>query len=353
MKKLLFLTLGLLCLTLIPALEMSPEYDTNIIVRDFENSINLELTITNATTGIYNLYTLADISIKPSETFSISRDPFTKNFTIKPTSNLDIEGHYLFTYTLNHRGIEKIDEKFLINLVNLEDVIEIGSDSIDPTSNQIKFYVKNLEPINLENLTAKFSSILFDTEKTFNLSPNEKLEITLDVDENKLKKTKAGVYIIEALFQTEKGEKKIEGNLYLGEKQGISTIEDKSGILIKRETITKTNVGNIVENVQIKTKRNIFSRLFTSFNIEPTIVDRKGFTVEYTWLKEKLNPTENFTVKVKTNYIFPFLIIIVAILALMGFKRFTETKIEVKKSVHHVKTKNDEFALKITLSLNR
>ena len=104
-------------------------------------------------------------------------------------------------------------------------------------------------------------------------------------------------------------------------------------------------------NVQIKTKRNIFSRLFTSFNIEPTIIDRKGFTIEYTWLKEKLNPTETFTIKTKTNYIFPFLIIIVIILAFLGFKRLAETKIEIKKSVHHVKTKNDEFALKITLSL--
>jgi len=341
----------LLLVSLASALEMSPEYSTNIIVRDLENSIDLELTITNTTTGIYNLYTLADISIKPTETFSISKDPFTKNFTITPTSNLNTEGHYSFTYTLNHRGVEKINEKLLINLVNLEDIIEIGSDSIDPTSDQIKFYVQNTEATNLKNLTAKFSSILFDIEKTFNLSANEKLEIIVNVDKNKFEKTKAGVYIIKSIFQTKNGEKKIEGNLYLGEKQGISTIEDKSGILIKRETTTKTNVGNIIENVEIKLKRNIFSRLFTSFNIEPTTINRKGFTVEYTWSKQKLNPTENFTVKAKTNYIFPILIIIVAIIALIGFKRFTETKIEIKKSVHHVKTKHGEFALKITLSL--
>ena len=152
-------------------------------------------------------------------------------------------------------------------------------------------------------------------------------------------------------YQTKDGEKKIEGNLYLGEKKGITTTEDKSGLLIRTQTITKTNAGNVLENIQVKITKNIFSRLFTTFNTEPNIIERKGFTIEYTWTKQKLNPTEAFTIKAKTNYIFPFLIIIVVAVALFGFKRFTETKIEVKKSVHHVKTKHGEFALKITLSL--
>lgn len=352
MKKLpLFLITGLLCFSLVSALEISAEYDTNILVHDVDNSIELTLKITNASEGIYNLYTLADISIQPSETFTIKEELFEKKFTITAKDNLDVEGHYSFTYTLNHRNIEKFDEKMLVNLMNLEDVIEIGSDSIDPALGELSFYIQNKESVNLKNLSAKFSSILFETERTFNLGPNEKLKIFVDVDENKLKKTKAGVYIIKSIFQTEKGTKEIEGNLYLGEKKGITSTEDKSGILIKSETITKVNVGNILESVQVKLNRNIFSRLFTNFNIEPTFVERKGLVVEYTWIKERLNPAEAYTVKAKTNYVFPFLVVIVAILALLGFKRFSETKIEVKKSVSHVKTKNEEFALKITLSL--
>jgi len=351
MKKLTILLALAFCLTFISALEISPTYNTNIIVRDVQNSINLDLKITNASTGIYNLYTLADISIKPSETFSISKEDTIKRFTITPTENLKTKGHYTFTYTLNHRGVEKVDEKMLINILDLEDVIEVGSDSIDPVEDKISFYVKNLEAVNLENLSAKFSSIFFETEKTFNLGPNEIKEISLKADKEKLKKIKAGVYIIKAVFKTKVGDKTIEGNLYLGEKKGITSTEDKSGFLIKTETITKINSGNVVESIQIKLKRNIFSRLFTTFNIEPTLINREGLSIEYTWLKEKLNPTEAYIVKAKTNYIFPFLIIIVAALALLGFKRFSETKLEIKKSVHHIKTKNGEFALKVTLSL--
>lgn len=351
MKLSPFLIAILLSLSLTSAINISAEYNSNILIPEIESSIDLTLTITDATPGIYNLYTLADVSIKPSETFTISTDPFTKTFTISPTENLKVKGYYTFTYTLNHRGFNKTDNKLLIKILNLEDTIEISSDTIDPTSNQIKFYVKNLEATTLKNLSAKFSSILFETEATFDLAPNQKLEFIANVSEDKLKKTKAGVYIIESIFQTKNGEKKIEGNLYLGEKKGITTTEDKSGLLVRTQTITKVNTGNVLENIQIKITKNIFSRLFTTFNIEPNAIERKGFTIEYTWVKQKLNPTEAFTIKAKTNYIFPFLTIIVVALALLGFKRFTETKIEVKKSVRHVKTKHGEFALKITLSL--
>jgi len=352
MKKLpLFLTIGLLCLSLVSALEITPEYSSNIIVRDIESPIELTLDINNASAGIYNLYTLADISIDPSQTFSISSEQTQKEFTITAKDELDTEGFYSFTYTLNHRGVEKIDEKLTLEILNLEDVIEISSDSIDPSTDEVSFYIQNLESVTMKNLSAKFSSILFETEKTFDLGPNEKLEISIDVEENKLKKTKAGVYVIESVFQTKEGNKKISGTLYLGEKKGITSTEDKSGFLIKTETITKVNVGNVVEGIQIQIKKGIIARLFTTFNIEPTIIDRKGLSVEYTWVKEKLNPTEAYIIKAKTNYVFPFLIIIVAALALFGFKRFSETKLEAKKSVSHVKTKNGEFALKVTLSV--
>ncbi|MEA3248701.1 MAG: hypothetical protein U9Q73_03285 [Nanoarchaeota archaeon] len=351
MNKLLVILIGICCLTFISALDVSEQHDNNVIVRDIDNSIDLILTITNASQGTYNVYTLADISIKPSETFTIPEGTTKKAFTLTPTENLDIEGYYTFTYTLNYRGVEKVNKKFTINLLNLEDILEISSDSINPESDKIKFYIQNKENVELKNLTATFSSILFDIERTLNIGPKEKLEISVDVDKDKLKKTKAGVYIIKSIFQTNKGTRKISGNLYLGEKKGISSMEDKSGFLVITEIITKINSGNVLENVQVKLKRNIFSRLFTSFNIEPTITDRQGLTIEYTWIKEQLKPAEIYTIKAKTNYLFPFFTILFAVLAILGFKQFSETKLKVTKSVSHVKTKNGEFALKISLNL--
>ena len=350
MRKVLLFT-ALFLLAQASAIQITPEYSTDIIIKDFDSQILLTLKITNATPGTYNLYTLADISIQPSETFEITGNFTQKEFILKPKENLDIIGNYAFTYTLNQRGVEKHEQRMLLKVKDFEDTIEISSDSIDPSSDKISFYIQNKEDTTLENITATFSSIIFDETKTFTLKPNQKLEILVSPYENILKKTSAGVYIITTTFQTKDGEKKIEGNLYLGEKKGITTTEDKSGILIQREIITKVNTGNVVESIQIQTQRNIFSRLFTSFNTEPTSTERDGMTIEYTWRKEKLDPAEAYVIKAQTNYVLPFLIILFATLAILGYIRYSQTKLEITKSVAPVKTKNGEFALKVTLSM--
>jgi|APSaa5957512576_1039674.scaffolds.fasta_scaffold00571_10 hypothetical protein len=351
MRRPLSILIIFLSLTLVSAIQITHEYDTNIIIRDFDNPITLTLNITNATPGTYNVYTLSDLSIKPSNTFQITEDPFVKKFTVTPTSNLDIIGNYALAYTLNHRDVKKHEKKILLKIKNLEDTIEINSDSIDPSNGKIKFYIQNKEATILENITATFSSVLFDEKRTFTLNPNEKLEIEVIPYDNILKKTSAGVYIITAIFETNKGEKKMEGNLYLGEKKGITVTEDLSGILIRREVITKVNTGNVVENIEIEIGRNILSRLFTTFNVEPTMIQRNGMKIEYTWRKERLAPSQAYTIKAETNYILPFLIIVFAIVAILGYKRYSQTKLQIKKSASPVKTKNGEFALKITLNL--
>jgi hypothetical protein len=336
-------------------LEISSEFDSNVVVRDFNNPVEFELKVTDAVPGTYNLYTLADMVIDPRQTFVIGdadlkEGVFVKLFVMSPNSNLDVEGLYRFTYTLNHRDVEKVDDKFIVNLVNLEDILIISSDSISPEDSNPRFYIENKENVALKNVTALFSSTLFETERTFDLRPYEKKYFNLEIDNELLTTTKAGVYIIEATFETVNGEKKLDGNLFLGEKKGIVTNEDFSGLIIRSQIISKINAGNVLEQVEITMERNIFSRLFTSFNIEPTEVTRKGLTVEYSWSKSRLGPSESYTIKAKTNYLFPLLILIVGILVIIGLKRFGETKLELSKEVHHVKTKKGEFALKIKIS---
>ncbi|MCR4284445.1 MAG: hypothetical protein NUV97_00170 [archaeon] len=351
MSKLMFLVVMMFCLGTVSALEISATSDTNVIVKDVGSVIKLTLKISNATNGSYNVYTLSDIALTPSEVFEIPEGFITKEFILTPLDNLDVEGPYTFTYTLNHRDVEKIDKKFTANLLNLEDVIEIGSEEINSSSNEISFYVKNKEDVYLKGLSAKFSSLLFDVEKTFDLEPFEKKIIKVVVDGFKLKKTKAGVYIISGVFDTNKGGKEIKGNLYLGEKKGIVVTEDSSGFLIKTYTISKINTGNVFESVEIDIEKNIISRLFTNFNIEPTFTERSGFIVKYVWTRDRLGPTEVLTVKSETNYILPLFFIIVLLIVIFGFKRFRESKLVLNKSVKYVKTKGGEFALKVTLSL--
>jgi hypothetical protein len=331
---------------------MTGTYDSNVIVKELENSVTFEAEITDAPSGTYNIYTLADIYLEPRDRFQITNGYAKLNLTAIPNENLKSEGLYTFSYILNYRDLDqKIDNRFTLNILHLADVIEINSESVDSEADSITFYVKNKYNVDMKGLSAEFSSLLFETEKEFDLAPYETKEFTVSVNPDKLKKTKAGVYVIDSVFSTKQGDVKIPGNLYIGEKKGITTLEDKSGLLVRTTTIRKINSGNLLENVEVTVTKNIFSRLFTSFNIEPTMVERNGFTVDYIWRKDKLGPTEIFTVTSKTNYILPILVAIFIAIVIMGIRRYSQTKLIVTKSVSPVRTKNDEFALRVRLSV--
>ncbi len=351
MKYLSIFTALILSLTLVSALDFTIDMESETIIREFQNPLNLKLIIHNADTGDYNFYTLADILIEPSQTFRISEESFEKDFTLKPTSTLDVEGYYSFTGTLNHREFEKYDKKMKVNLINLKDAITIESNSINVGDEVVKILITNNVDVNIDNISARFSSILFDTKETFDLESNKITEIFLDIDPDKLKKIKAGNYIIHTEIETPKGTKDIDGKLYLGEKKGITTQEDTSGLIIRSKTITKINSGNVPTRVRITVQKGIISRLFTTFSEEPTSVERNGLNIEYSWTKTKLGPSELFAIKTKTNYIFPLLVVILAFVVIFGFKRFIETKVEIKKSVAPLKTKHGEFALKVNISI--
>jgi hypothetical protein len=351
MKKLLFLMIFISTLSGVLSLDINSSIDTNTLVKGVENKVILHLILSDAPEGLYNVYTLSDILISPLDMFQINDNSIKKEFELRASENLKTDGLYTFTYTINQRGIQKYDRQITLDILNLEEVIEVSSDNINISDNEISFYVKNLENVELKNLKAKFSSIVFETEKEFDLKPFEKKVFNVIVDGFKLKRIKAGVYVIDSTFYTNQGNKEISGTLFFGETKGISTLEKKSGILIQNEEISKVNTGNVVESVRIELTRNIISRFFTTFQEEPNIVERNGFFIKYTWLKERLGPAEILTVKAQTNYVVPFFVILFVIIILVGMKKYNKSKIIVKKSVNPVRTKNGEFALKISISI--
>ena len=158
---------GILLINLTLALEITHEFDSNVIIRDFNNPIELTVKITNTTPGNYNFFTLADIYLTPGEIFQLNKEDVEKIINITPTENLDVEGLYTFTYTLNHRDVERIDKKLTINLVNLEDIIKISSNSINPESEIIGFYVENKENVIIPEMEVRFSSVLFNIDLTY------------------------------------------------------------------------------------------------------------------------------------------------------------------------------------------
>ena len=118
--------------------------------------------------------------------------------------------------------------------------------------------------------------------------------------------------------------------------------------MIRRSIITKTNVGNTPTTVEIEVKRDVFRRLFTGHSIAPLSSDRSGVSVNYVW-EQALDPGESFSVISTTNYTFPFILLILIILIGFMVKSSGRTTVELTKRVSYVKTKNDDFALKVRI----
>ncbi|MEJ2267970.1 MAG: hypothetical protein P8X70_02755, partial [Nanoarchaeota archaeon] len=88
-----------------------------------------------------------------------------------------------------------------------------------------------------------------------------------------------------------------------------------------------------------------------SFSPVPDIVERKGFLIYYTWNTE-INPGENFEIVVKTNWLFPLLIIFFIITIIILAKQYSKTNLNLKKKISFVHAKGGEFALKVSISVH-
>jgi hypothetical protein len=352
MKKVMILSSALLLLLFIgfsSAMTFSKTAINDVIVREFNQPAHFSVSLGGVNAGSYQLYSLADVSLSPKGYFVLGGGTNVIDVYVYPTDQLTEKGYYTFEYALKQYIGDSFPDKMTIRVVNLKDAIEISSDTIAPDTDNITFYVQNDEKSALNNIHAVFNSVFFDNlEETFNLGPLQKVEFSVPISKDKLKTIKAGAYIVNGVFDTDAGKATVSGKIYLGEKKNIRTEEDKSGFFISTDSITKTNTGNVPQDVNIIITKNIITRLFTSFNVEPQIVDRNGLTIAYTWTKA-LDPAEAFVVKARTNYIFPIVVILLAAFIVFAFKRFMETKVLVRKSVSPIRAKGGEFALRVSV----
>ena len=135
------------------------------------------------------------------------------------------------------------------------------------------------------------------------------------------------------------------------EKDIVTSTENQYGVIVNTKKITKTNEGNVISATQTVIKKNIISRLFTSFNPEPDSVERKGISVYYTW-QRGLKPGEELLITVKTNWLMPLLIVLLIIAVIIITKQLSRRNLSVRKRVTFVRAKGGEFALKVTVIIN-
>ncbi|MBD3247345.1 hypothetical protein GF378_01865 [Candidatus Pacearchaeota archaeon] len=321
------------------------------IVKGLNQPAIIDLKVTN--NGVddeFLFYNLLGFVMKPEKPVEIdSHDAKTVQLTIYPRKDLDVKNYFNMQYFVRAESDEsEIEKKATIKIIELQDAFEIGSGEIDPESNSIDVYIHNKEKISFEDLNVKFTSQFFELEETINLNANQRKDFTIELNKEDFDELTAGFYTLHAKVGIENVSAEIEGTIKFAEKNIVETTEKDWGLVVSTKSIKKTNEGNIIEETSTTVTKNIISRLFTSFQPKPDIVERKGLGIVYTWNQE-IKPGKSSEILVKTNWLYPFLIIILIVVIVVLVKKYKDTDVQVRKRVKFVRAKGGEFALKVTL----
>jgi len=356
MKKTILITLFLILLVpSVLAININVEKVSTgeILIVDFNKPAVFSLKITNSgPSDNFGFYNLLGFSMFPVGTVPIGEGE-TKEIKlgISPLGTISERGFYTFNYYIRGQDGSESEQELTVKILDLEDVFSIGSGDVDPESNQIEIFIKNNENIDLGEMDVKFSSVFFSVEKNFTIGPREKKSFNVQLNNEDFRELMAGFYTLTAEVIIGEKDSKVEGIIKFVEKDLVTTTKKDYGFLINTKIIEKKNEGNTLVPSETVIKKNIISRLFTSFSPQPDNVEREGGTVYYTWTQE-IKPGETLEIVVKTNWLLPLLIIlfVVAIVALV--KQYTGTNLVLKKKVSFVKAKGGEFALKVSIFLN-
>jgi hypothetical protein len=209
-------------------------------------------------------------------------------------------------------------------------------------------YIKNIANFNFNSIDATFKSPFFDFERTFSLAPLQKQSFEVILNKEQFRDLMAGFYTMNAEVNINGKKANVQGTIKFSEKDIVTTTQNQYGVIIFTQTITKSNDGNVISPMQTVLKKNIISRLFTTFSPEPDIVERKGLVVYYTWEKE-LKPGEELAIVIRTNWLLPLLAVLLVIAIVLLTKQFSKTNLVLKKRVNFVRAKGGEFALKVSI----
>ena len=316
---------------------------------------NLSIT-NNGPTDNFDIYTLGHFSFTSFEnnhglnhTILIPADS-TVNITIpvyqRPDSNL--MGRTVVPYYIQASDKSQVSEELRLNVINLDQALKISSGPVNLDKQDLVIYLENAVNFNFNNLTASFSSPFFNFKKVVSLNPNEKKSFEVQLKKQDFDKLMAGYYTMTAHISVGGKTADIPGKIEFVQQNNLQVQKQNYGFLITTQVIKKSNDGNTIINSETTVKKNIFSRLFTTYNTKPDQVQRQGATVYYTWT-QRLNPGESSEVSVKTDWLIPIIIALLIVLFIYYFKKYTTEKVQVRKRVTFVKAKGGEFALKVTI----
>jgi len=357
MKKMFFgvMITFFLTLSLVSAISLSiqNQADDVAMIYKLDQPAIFDLNITNNGAGDnFMFYNFWGSDIFPKGTVNIGgMETKQVQVGVYPREDLKEEGWIKFDIFIKGQNKDEMSYPLMVKVVRLQDALEIGAEEFKPDSNKITIYVQNLLNFNLESADMKFKSPFFNFEKIISLKPHEKKSIEITLNKEDFRDLMAGFYTMNVQVTVGTQSANIQGTIKFSEKDIVTSTQNQYGVIINTNTITKSNEGNVVSKTTTVIKKNVVSRLFTSFNPDPDLVERKGLSIYYTWEKE-LKPGEKFNLTVRTNWLMPLLIALLIVVIVILTKQFSRTNLSLKKRVTFVRAKGGEFALKVSVMIS-
>ncbi len=274
---------------------------------------------------------------------------------VYPSARLRNErtGSYTFVYYLKSQQQEPLENRLVIKIVPLKDLIKITTPDIITLENkEFNVSLENKENLAFDDVVLKVKSAFIDSSKQFSLIAFERKNVTFQLDNEKVRNILAGKYITivsvsvnkEATFTAEK-------EIDLREKANIATTEkDLGNIFYRILQVTKENQGNIISDVDIVVKKNIFANAFTTLSKTPTEIEKSAAFYIYKW-HLTLKPGESFSIEITTNYFLPLGILFAVAIITLLISLYFMSPLVIKKKALRIKSKTGEFALKIILHI--
>ncbi|HOW37151.1 MAG TPA: hypothetical protein PLK34_02795 [Candidatus Pacearchaeota archaeon] len=355
MKKILIsVILALLILPTIFALDLEIEKKSAdaVFIKDLTDSVTFKLEITNkGMDDKIQFYNLVGFLVSPSELISLKRGE-TKQIDLiaTPAGKLPFENTYylLKVFIKGQRESSELQQELPFKIVTLDEAFKIKTIEINPNSESVIVPIENLVNFDFKEVKLQFKSSFFNQEKTFSFEPYEKKEIVIKLNPEEFKSLLAGYYSLETLISVEDVQKTAQSTILFSEEDLLEKQENSSGFIIRTTKISKKNTGNVVLSSPTTVKKDIISRLFTSFNSVPSLSERQGLFVYYTW-NEEILPGQERLIVVRTNWILPFLFILLVLVVVVLAKQYSIQNLMLKKKIAFVRTKGGEFALKISI----
>lgn len=269
---------------------------------------------------------------------------------IKPTQTMPVGLYLLEVFLKSKETGEVVKDTLDINIKSQEGVIKeyLPSvtldirmpDQVDPREEfTIKVYIKNRNPLAIEEMTISLVSPLFTRERVVSLQPLEEKEEDFTVQLDPLEDPAAYSLASKITIISANRSFTVEGTPVEFQIGTYSTLDRDSvkqeGFLYMHETITIVNKGNYVKDAVMKKETHFLKTLFTSATPDPVSVVEDG--KKYLKWEISLQPDETFTIEITNDYrplFYLSIVLVVVVLLYFVLRSPVVVRKGITKKVH-------------------